>query len=317
MKISQIKSIRLLLFCLIGCALFNSTQAAPQPSVTVQSYAKHVGSNTVYTYRVTNHGPDRLFDFHIGCNCTNADDPKDSEPQLVIYPVGYNFKKEFGGDSASGYAAPAGWSGSVARYEGIDYVSFKFSTKLGSGISLLPGHAETFSIITPTIDDRDHFSFYVDRPEGAAFFYDKNKRGYLTGHYSYLDEDATGQTRVYSFPMQLIDTTPPILSITPTPATLWPPNNKMVTVTAAITVKDDYDPQPEIKLESITSSEVMGAGEIKDAQLGTDDRQFSLAAERDGANLAGRVYTLTYSATDGSGNKSTASTTVTVPHDQR
>ncbi|MEQ1838501.1 MAG: hypothetical protein ABL858_09255 [Candidatus Nitrotoga sp.] len=31
----------------------------------------------------------------------------------------------------------------------------------------------------------------------------------------------------------------------------------------------------------------------------------------------GRVYTLTYSATDGSGNKSTASTTVTVPHDQR
>ena len=58
-------------------------------------------------------------------------------------------------------------------------------------------------------------------------------------------------------------------------------------------------------------------GDIQGAVLGTDDRQFSLAATREGGNLAGRVYTLTYSATDGSGNKATASTTVTVPHDQR
>ncbi len=316
MKISQIKSIRLLLFCLIGCAPFNSTQAAPQPSVTVQSYAKHVGSNTVYTYRVTNHGPDRLFRFTIGCICTNAANTND-EPQLVIYPVGYDFNQDFGGDSESAYSAPASWYGNVVHYEGIDYIGFEFKARRGSGVSLLPGQTETFSIITPTVDGRDHFSFYVDRPEGAAFFYDKNKRGYLTGHYSYLDEDATGQTRVYSFSMQLIDTTPPILTITPTPATLWPPNGTLIPITATITVKDDYDPQPEIKLESITSSEVLGAGEIRDAQLGTDDRIFSLAATREGANLAGRTYTLTYSATDASGNKSTARTTVTVPHDQR
>ena len=46
------------------------------------------------------------------------------------------------------------------------------------------------------------------------------------------------------------------------------------------------------------------------AQPGTDSRKFLLRAER------GMVYTVTYSATDGSGNKSTASATVTVPHDQ-
>ncbi len=147
--------------------------------------------------------------------------------------------------------------------------------------------------------------------------------GYLTayGEVFLLDNntknpDGTIVTLV-EIPFTQVDVTPPTLTINPTPAILWPPNNKMVAVTAAITVQDDYDPQPEIKLESITSSEVLAQGDIQGAVLGTDDRQFSLAAERDGSSLAGGVYTLTYSATDGSGNKSTASTTVTVPHDQR
>jgi hypothetical protein len=41
-----------------------------------------------------------------------------------------------------------------------------------------------------------------------------------------------------------------------------------------------------------------------------------LAAKRAGNNPAGRIYTVTYSATDASGNKATASATVIVPHDQ-
>jgi hypothetical protein len=101
-----------------------------------------------------------------------------------------------------------------------------------------------------------------------------------------------------------------------TPATLWPPNDKLVPVTATITVKDDYDPEPEIKLESITANELLDAHDIQDAQFVTDDRSFSLAAKRAGNNMAGRIYTVTYSATDASGNKATASAIVTVPHDQ-
>jgi hypothetical protein len=315
MKNNYIKSLNFMFTCLIGCALFNLAQAATQPTVSVQSYAKHVGSNTVYTYRVTNYGPKRLFSFNIGCNCTHAANTN-SEPQLVIYPVEYDFDKEYGGDSVNAYSAPTGWSGGVARYEGIDYVSFEFEASLGSEISLLPGYTETFSIITPTIDNRDHFSFYVDRPEGAAFFYDKNKRGYLSGHYSYREDDAAGKSRVVSYPMELIDKTPPSLTVSLNPATLWPPNDKLVSINATITAKDDYDPEPEIKLESITATEPLEAGDIQDAQFGTDDRQFSLAAKRAGNNQAGRIYTVTYSATDASGNKATASATVTVPHDQ-
>lgn len=92
---------------------------------------------------------------------------------------------------------------------------------------------------------------------------------------------------------------------------------KLVPIVATITVKDDYDPAPEIKLESITANEPLESEDIKDAQIGTDDRQFKLKAEREGKNKAGRIYTVTYSATDGSGNKATATATVVVPHDER
>jgi len=316
MKNNYIKSLYFIFTCLIGSAPFNLAHAAAQPSVTVQSYAKHAGNNTVYTYRVTNYGPMRLFRFTIGCICRSGDDIND-EPQLVIYPVDYDFDYgELGKTSKDSYTAPTGWKGNVAHFDGIDYIGFDFKSIRGSGVSLLPGYTETFSITTPTIDGRDDFSFYVDRPEGAAFFYDKNRRGYLTGHFSYREDDAAGKSRVVSYPMQLIDQAPPTLSVTLTPATLWPPNNKMVSVNATITVKDDYDPEPEIKLESITASETLAANDIQNAQLGTDDRQFSLAAEREGTNLAGRIYTITYSATDASGNKTTASATAIVPHNQ-
>jgi hypothetical protein len=40
-----------------------------------------------------------------------------------------------------------------------------------------------------------------------------------------------------------------------------------------------------------------------------------LRAERSGTG-SGRVYTITYTATDASGNSTTASATVTVPHNQ-
>ncbi len=317
MKTSQTKSAYSLFFALICCVLLNPAQAGSQPSVTVQSYAKHVGSNTVYTYRVTNHGPNRLFSFQIGCFCHNSDDPQvlNDEPQLVIYPVDYDFEKEYGGTSAGSYSAPTGWYGLVAHYEDISYISFDFNTTWGSGISLLPGYTETFSIITPTKGDPS-FILYTEHPKGTAYFYEKNRRGYLTGHYSYREDDATGKSRVVSYPMQLMDQTPTSISVTLSPATLWPPNDKLASVTATITVKDDYDPEPEIKLESITANEPLAADDIQNAQIGTDDRDFYLAAKRSGNNMAGRIYTVTYSATDASGNKATASAIVTVPHDQ-
>ena len=118
-------------------------------------------------------------------------------------------------------------------------------------------------------------------------------------------------------PIERQDKTPPELSLTVSPNTLWPPNNKNALIAVAVLARDDYDPNPEIKLESITANEPLGNDDVVEAAISTDDRSFSLKATRAGANPAGRIYTITYSATDGSGNKVTASTTVAVPHDQR
>lgn len=113
------------------------------------------------------------------------------------------------------------------------------------------------------------------------------------------------------------DKTPPTLSLSPSPASLWPPNHKMVTVTLAVTVKDDVDPNPVVKLVSVTCDDGCDPSQdIVGAATNTDDRQFQLRADRSGSG-SGRTYTITYSAKDASGNATTKTTTVTVPHDQR
>jgi hypothetical protein len=87
---------------------------------------------------------------------------------------------------------------------------------------------------------------------------------------------------------------------------------RLVKVTATVTVKDDVDPAPAVRLESITANEPFPALDVKDALIGTDDRRFQLRDVKVPAGTAGRVYTVTYSATDASGNKAVASATVKV-----
>ncbi|WP_455210865.1 hypothetical protein [Kaarinaea lacus] len=118
------------------------------------------------------------------------------------------------------------------------------------------------------------------------------------------------------------DTTPPLLSVSMTPDTLWPPNHKLVPVTAGITVTDSCDANPAVILFSAVSNEPdnsLGDGntvdDIQDADIGTDDRELLLRAERQGPG-SGRIYTITYEAEDSSGNSSQQEGTVIVPHDQ-
>lgn len=318
MKTSHMNHLRLLLSCLV-CFASILAQAGTQPTVTVKSYAQHVGNNVVYNYLVTNFGTTPLTEINIGCICPNdfTGNSPAPVPQLLIYPVNHDFGPN-GGASDGSYSAPAGWEGYDVSYDEIAYFSFKFAVQSESNMSLLPGQTGTFSIITPKEEKLGYFvGTYAIRPEGAAYYYEMNRRGYLTGNFSYFDEDIDGKVKDFSYPMQLIDQTPPVLAVTLNPNKLWVPNKNSVQITATITIKDDYDPQPEIKLESIVANEILENEDIKGAQYGTDDRQFMLKAEREGRNKAGRIYTVTYSATDASGNKATASATVTVPHDAR
>lgn len=130
--------------------------------------------------------------------------------------------------------------------------------------------------------------------------------------------DAVELTRT----VEVVDTIPPELELSVTPSMLWPPNHKLVEVTVSAIATDLCDTDPAITLVSVESSEPdndIGDGnteqDIQGADIGAADFSILLRAERSGPG-EGRVYTLTYRATDDSGNSVESSTEVTVAHDQ-
>lgn len=121
---------------------------------------------------------------------------------------------------------------------------------------------------------------------------------------------------------EAIDVTPPTIMVDLNRTTLWPPNHKMVDITATVTVTDNRDPSPTFVLVSIASSDPdNGEGDgntvddIQGYDLGTADVAFQLRSERRGGGN-GREYTIVYEATDASGNTAQMTVAVRVPHDQ-
>jgi len=120
------------------------------------------------------------------------------------------------------------------------------------------------------------------------------------------------------------DTTPPnITRVTASPNTLWPPNHKMVNIVIKVSTNND-SVKPLTLTASVTSNEPqngLGDGDMApdwtapviDQANGVITLQ--LRAERSG-NGNGRVYTVFVTATDFSGNTSTASVEIIVPHDK-
>lgn len=115
------------------------------------------------------------------------------------------------------------------------------------------------------------------------------------------------------------DQEPPEITVTVTPSTLWPVNHKLVEIAVDLRVSDNVDPNPEVRLESITSNQ--GENHIGDGNTSPDiivdsNERLFLRAERAGPS-DDRIYTLTWSARDFAGNQVFESVEVTVPHDQR
>jgi predicted extracellular nuclease len=103
--------------------------------------------------------------------------------------------------------------------------------------------------------------------------------------------------------------------ISVTPNVLWPANHAYVDVAATVSVSDNLDPSPTVTLVSVSSNEPdngNGDGNTINDIVITDDFHFKLRAERSGSGT-GRIYTITYMATDACGNTDTAIATVNVP----
>jgi hypothetical protein len=115
--------------------------------------------------------------------------------------------------------------------------------------------------------------------------------------------------------LALCDEVPPTLEVSVSPDTLWPANHKYVEVTATVVAADDSDPSPSVTLVSVTSNEPDNGEDdgntINDIVI-VDDVTFRLRAERSGVGT-GRVYTITYEATDACGNTTQESAVVSVP----
>jgi len=140
------------------------------------------------------------------------------------------------------------------------------------------------------------------------------------GSFTFEFVDAAGNVGSAVATVSNIDKTAPTLTVRANTNTLFPPNHKLVDIRFSWNAQDNGAGIAGVKLISVTSNEPdngLGdgdvAGDIQGADLGTADEVIQLRAERSGKGT-GRVYTITYEATDLAGNSVTASTTVTVPH---
>jgi hypothetical protein len=133
--------------------------------------------------------------------------------------------------------------------------------------------------------------------------------------------DGSGNTAACAQTVTVRDVEPPVISdVTADPATLWPPNHRMVDVTVGYEVKDNCDRLEQLAcgLQVRSNEPVDGTGdgdtapdwEVRDAH------RVQLRAERSGHG-DGRVYGTDIACSDSKGNASAARTAVTVPKSQR
>lgn len=142
--------------------------------------------------------------------------------------------------------------------------------------------------------------------------------GTYTLHYNVSDSSGNAAEEV-TRTVIVADTTPPTVSgATASPATLWPPNHKMVNVTVSYTAQDSCSTSVFCTL-GISSDEPVngtGDGDTTPDWLVLSDRYVQLRAERAGGG-DGREYSIGVSCEDASANLGTGGTSVLVPKSQK
>jgi hypothetical protein len=126
--------------------------------------------------------------------------------------------------------------------------------------------------------------------------------------------DNVGQTASCMANVTVVDlTAPAISSVSADPAMLWPPDHTMRPIQVSISSSDNC---PGTTCEIIGVSSDEAADGLGDGHTEADweivNGSLSLRAERSGTGT-GRVYKITVECTDASGNKTRATTAVSVP----
>lgn len=114
-----------------------------------------------------------------------------------------------------------------------------------------------------------------------------------------------------TFQVSVVDTiAPEIVAISVSPDLLWPVNKRLIDVVVSVTATDDGDAMPTARIAGVIVSEHVQASDWHIV----DDLTIALRADRNGKEKP-RVYTIVVEVSDASGNVSTATVDVTVPHD--
>jgi uncharacterized repeat protein (TIGR01451 family) len=107
-------------------------------------------------------------------------------------------------------------------------------------------------------------------------------------------------------------------TVSATPASLWPPNHKLVDVAVDYAATDACGRTliAEISVSSNEPIDGTGDGDTSPDWIVVDGHHVKLRAERAGSG-SGRVYTIVVKVTDAVGNTATRQVQVLVPHDSR
>lgn len=256
-----------------------SAQTLPPVSITVSQST--VSGGVTYQYYVSNQSRFPITSVVIGLSYFGQ------KPELQTPPLGWSVTT---GIPASSVSSPNGWTAQITPTEDTNLLQLEWTT---SGSAIAPGQTlQGFSILIPQADTTYASSDWTVYVNGAG-----------TNYY-------TGSLGPQSSPCDN-----PTISISLSPNILWPPNHKLATINASISTQDTNYPNPVVRLLSITANETLNSGDVV-ASYGTAAQTFQVKSERKGTNKAGRIYTVTYSATNSCGNSASSSKTIVVPHDQ-
>jgi predicted extracellular nuclease len=199
----------------------------------------------------------------------------------------------------------AGYTDLIEDFVGAGWASGAYSFNFQSQSGYLD-HGLSSSALTPRITGAAFWHVNADEP--AALDYNDFNQPALFSPDQFRSSDHDPVI------VGICETTAPVVEVTATPDTLWPPDHRYRDVTASVSVTD-ADPGATVELVSVTSNEPDNGEDdgntINDIVI-VDDFHFKLRAERSGVGT-GRVYTITYLVTDACGNSTSASATVTVP----
>jgi hypothetical protein len=134
-----------------------------------------------------------------------------------------------------------------------------------------------------------------------------------------VNATASASPATCSFDVTVNDVQPPaITGLSVNPSVIDSNNHKMVDVTVSYTSTDNSG-NANVCSITVTSNEPgngLGDGNTQPDWEIIDAHHIRLRAERAGTGVD-RVYTITVTCVDAAGNTTSASTTVTVPHDAR